>query len=311
MKKSNINTCLLAILTLGWTACSSPSAEKEDDPLAALIAEGATPTLLADGFGFTEGPVWSPALEAWLFSDIPGNTIHQVTEAGEVSDYITPSQNSNGLIYNSMSHLIAAEHSGRALRVYFRPDSSAILVDNYQGAKLNSPNDVVQHSNGSYYFTDPPYGLNGQDDSEDKEVKYNGVYRFQNGEMTLLDSTFTRPNGLAFSPDEQYLYVTQSDAANRIIAKYEVTTEGTLANRTLLYEAGDEPAKGLPDGIKVDDKGNVWSTGPGGILVFDSNGTQLGTITVPQVPTNLAFGGSDGKTLFITAQSGVYTLKLR
>ena len=185
------------------------------------------------------------------------------------------------------------------------------MVDAYEGNRLNSPNDLVFHSDGSLYFTDPPYGLAQQDDDPAKELAMNGIYRLAtDGRLDLL-ATQTRPNGLAFSPDEETLYVANSDGASRQWMAYAVDEDGMLGDGRGFVEVTDDPGQGAPDGLKVDEMGNLWGTGPGGVWVFSPDGKHLGSIQPTERPANLAFGGGDGRTLFMTAQSGFYRIRVQ
>ena len=181
------------------------------------------------------------------------------------------------------------------------------LADRYDGKRLNSPNDIVFHSSGAAFFTDPPYGLDGHDASENKEQDHNGIYRLDpDGTVTLLETGQTRPNGLGLSPDEKVLYVANSDAApNRYWKKYAVNDDLTLGEGEMFFDASDMEAMGAPDGLAIDVNGNVFATGPGGVLVFSPDGRHLGTIAPAELPANTAFGG-DGSTLYMTARTGLY-----
>ncbi|MCS7316367.1 MAG: SMP-30/gluconolactonase/LRE family protein, partial [Bryobacteraceae bacterium] len=175
---------------------------------------------------------------------------------------------------------------------------------------LNSPNDAVFRSDGSLYFTDPPYGLPKQDQDPAKELPFCGIYRLADGKLQLLSKELTRPNGLAFSPDEKYLYVANSDAKRKIWMRFEVRPDGTLGASSVFYDVTNETAPGLPDGLKADRKGNVYATGPGGVWIFSPEGKHLGTIEPPEVPANCAWGDADARTLYMTARSSIYRIRL-
>ncbi|MBN1934777.1 MAG: SMP-30/gluconolactonase/LRE family protein [Anaerolineae bacterium] len=263
------------------------------------------------GFQFTEGPVWMPD-GYLLFSDIPANIIYKWTPgAAKAEVWRAPSGNSNGLTLDAQGRLLACEHSNRRVSRTEQDGTITLLADRYDGKKLNSPNDIVVHSSGAIYFTDPPYGLPNQ--KVGKELDFNGVYRLApdgapSGTLTLLDDSLPRPNGLAFSPDERVLYVDDSQLG--IIRAYDVQPDGTLANARLFAELkGDK--EGVPDGMKVDLMGNVFCTGPGGVWVFNPAGDKLGVIEMPEVPANLAWGGPDFKTLYVTAQTGLYRVQVK
>ena len=260
---------------------------------------------LGGDFRFTEGPVWNRS-GFLLFSDIPANTIYKWHPSGTITTFRTPSGNSNGLTYDRQRRLIACEHSNRRVTRTEKDGTITVLADRYNGKRLNSPNDIVVKSDGSIYFTDPPYGISP--DQQEQEV--NGVYRLSpKGELTLLASDFDRPNGLAFSPDEKRLYIADSSSRSHIRV-FDVKPDGTLENGRVFatLKTGEE---GVPDGMKVDTKGNLYSTGPAGVWIFSPDGTHLGTIRFPEVPANCAFGGRDGRWLFVTARTGLYRIRLK
>ncbi len=278
-----------------------------DDGIRRIVPEGAVIEHLASGLGFTEGPVWRG--DGLLFSDIPNNRIVRwkaLPEGSELTTFRTPSGNSNGLTLDRSGRLIACEHSARRVSRTEVDGTITTLAERYQGKRLNSPNDVVVRSDGSVYFTDPPYGLAGL--TAWKELPFNGVYRLgPDGELELLVDDFDRPNGLAFSPDEGVLYV--NDTARSHIRAFDVAAEGQLANgRVLIDMAGDEP--GRPDGMKVDIEGNIYCTGPGGFWIMDPAGRCLARVLPPELPANLAWGGADRKSLFLTARTGLYRVRL-
>ena len=255
---------------------------------------------IADGFQFTEGPVW--VNDHLLFSDIPADTIYKQAETTET--YLKPSGHSNGLTLDKQGRLLLCEHDRRLTRLE-EDGSKTVLAEYYEGKRLNSPNDLVVKSDGSIYFTDPPYGLPNR--TEGKELEYCGVYRLTDEKLTLLDDAVPLPNGLAFSPDEKTLYVADSSSAQ--IYAYDVTATG-LENKRVFAKMGAVDGTGAADGMKVDVDGNVFCTGPGGIHVIDPEGTKLGLIVCPEIPANLAWGGDDYRTLYITARTGLYSLKL-
>jgi sugar lactone lactonase YvrE len=272
-----------------------------------IVGSAAEVQKLAGGFQFVEGPVWHPD-GYLLFSDIPANTIYRwVPGASGAEVYRRPSNHSNGLTLDRENRLLACEHDRRVSRT--EPDGTvASIAERYQGRRLNSPNDIVCKSDGSIYFTDPPYGLPKQ--TEGKELDYNGVFRLApDGTLTLLDDTFVRPNGLAFSPDEKTLYV--DDTAEMHIRAFDVLPDGTLANGRVFVDMREPGKDGVPDGMKVDVLGNVFCTGPGGIWVLSPEGEAVGRIEVPEVPANLAWGNADGKTLYITARTGLYCVRVK
>lgn len=230
----------------------------------------------------------------------------RLPEGPEVTTFRTPSSNSNGLTLDRSRRLIACEHSARRL-TRTEPDGSiTVLAERYQGKRLNSPNDVVVRSDGSIYFTDPPYGLANMTDW--KELPYNGVYRLApDGELVLLVDDFDRPNGLAFSPGESILYV--NDTARYHIRAFDVSSDGGISKGRVLIEMQlEEP--GAPDGMKVDQQGNIYCTGPGGFWIIEPDGKSLGRIITPELPANMAWGDDDLQTLYLTARTSLYRLRL-
>lgn len=282
-----------------------------------LIPRDAKIEVLASGFVWSEGPVWVKSGNFLIFSDVPTNTIHKWSEKEGLSAFLKPSgytglgffsnePGSNGLTINKAGELVSAEHGDRRLSAMpLSGQGKRTLADKFEGKKLNSPNDVVQHSSGAYYFTDPPYGLASQQDTDPlKEQKLNGVYRIDpDGSIKMVVTNLSRPNGLAFSHDEKLLYVAQSDPKAPTITAYPVNGDGTLAEGKVLYDCKvlwPQGLRGGPDGLKVDKKGNIWSTGPGGVIVLSPEGKLLGRIETGEATANCAFG-DDGSTLYITA----------
>lgn len=259
------------------------------------------PATIADGFQFTEGPVWHP--EGYLlFSDIPADTIYRYFPGGRPEPYIAPSRHANGLTFDRQGRLLACEHGGRRVSRRAADGTMQPLAGHYAGKPLNSPNDLAVHSGGSIFFTDPPYGL----DPAPGEQGFNGIYRLDpEGGIVLLNRTMNRPNGLAFSLDESVLYV--ADSRNRKALAFPVQDDLSLGQPAVLIDM-DTAERGGPDGMKVDRQGNLYVAGPGGLWVITPAGEQLGTIALPQLPANLCFGGPDYQTLYITARTGLYSL---
>lgn len=326
----------LAILSL--VACDSPSAAQPrrtlgkvirlDPRFDALIPPGAEMEILAGGFEWTEGPLWIKDGGYLLFSVIPPNKVCKWKEGEGVTIYLKPSgltgpkdlreePGSNALILDPQGRLVLCQHGDRRMARMDAPlgapaSKFITLADNYQGKKFNSPNDGCYHSSGALYFTDPPYGLAKRMDDPTKELDFQGVYRLgTDGKVTLLTKDITRPNGLAFSPDEKTFYVGSSDPDKAIWTAYDVKPDGTIANGRVWVDQTDrvkKGEKGLPDGMKVDIHGNVFATGAGGLHVFAPDGTLLGTMATGEATSNCAWG-EDGSTLFITADQ--YVVRIR
>lgn len=298
--------CLCATLAEG---ASGEGIDLNAPEFRKIVPEGAKIEKLAGGFKFTEGPVWMR--EGFLvFSDIPNNVLRKWDpKSAKISDFRSPSQNTNGNTLDAQGRLVCCEHSGRRVSRREKDGSYVTIVDRYEGKRLNSPNDVIFKSDGAMYFTDPPYGLPKQDQDPAKELPFNGVYRYKDGKLTLLTKELTRPNGLAFSPDEKTLYVANSDAARKIWMAYPVEADGTLGAGKVFYDVTQSKQDGLPDGLKVDKEGNVYGTGPGGVWVLSPSGKYLGLIRPEEVPANCHWG-DDGKTLYMTARTGLYRIKL-
>ncbi len=291
-----------------------PMIEVLDTRLLRLIRDDAEIERIAGGFTFTEGPLWRG--DHLLFSDIPNNRIVRWEEGPEgpsVSTFRTPSGRSNGLTLDKQGRLIACEHQGRRVSITQADGSVEPLAEYYDGKRLNSPNDVAVRSDGIVYFTDPPYGLlpwPGSGDAEiPSEIGFNGLYRvLLDGTVELLADDFVRPNGLAFSVDESILYVDDTHA--RHIRAFDVAADGSLSNDRVFFTYLGVADEHGPDGMKIDVEGNLWVTGPGSTWVVSAEGEALGRIRPPEHPANLAFGGSDWKTLFMTADTSVYRLRV-
>ena len=260
-------------------------------------------TTIAEGFQFTEGPVWHPD-GYLLFSDIPANTIYRYAPGIDPEPYLTPSGNSNGLTFDGQGRLVACEHGGRRVSRRAGDGSMETLADRFDGKRLNSPNDIVVHSSGAIFFTDPPYGI----DPDPGEQGFNGVYRLDtDGTVELLNQNMDRPNGLALSLDESILYV--DDTRNRHVLVYPLNADLGVGEPTVILDMNAE-APGGPDGMKLDSEGNLYVTGPGGLWVVTPEGQHLGTIEFPQLPANLCFGGPDYRTVFVTARTGLYSIEV-
>ena len=266
-------------------------------------------------FEFTEGPTWHPR-GYLVLSDIPANTIYQWTGKKFVV-FRQPSKEASGLLFESGGDLLACEHESRSITRMSPTGMLTTVVDHYQGKRLNSPNDLCQSSLGAIYFTDPPWGLPELNNDPGKEIPFSGVYKWHHGELTLIDSTLSWPKGIALSPDENYLYVAnveilETDGEDQYDAfwmRYRLNAAGEVEDKSVFYRAPDTSLPGGPDGMKVDQLGNLFVTGPGGILVLNTAGNHLGTISLPIPPTNLAFGPKE-QELFVTARSTVYRITM-
>ena len=290
-----------------------------DPAIEALVSPDAVVEEVAGGFTFTEGPLWRPAEGRLWFSDVVANVLRAVTPEGEVEvllenaggestappgSYIGP----NGMVADEDGTVLLAQHANRQI-VRIGPDlETTVVVDQYDGMRLNSPNDLALGPGGALYFTDPPYGLPGQDDDPAKELEFNGVFRFADGQAEPIITDLTRPNGLTFSPDMGTLYVANSDQANRVLMAYDVAEDGSVSNGRVFVDATADPAPGIFDGVRVDAQGNVYAAGPGGVWVIAPDARHLGTIEAPEAAANIGWG-DDGRTLYITAGTTVYRIR--
>ena len=331
MKISFLHICLV-FLSVGLSNCdgeigggesgivnNAGTVDRIDPRVDALVPIGAIIQKLASGFAFTEGPVWDQRNNQLYFSDLRSNAIHTWNDEAGLGTYLQPvfegdaghpSVGSNGLNMDSQGRLLLMEHGNRVVSRIESDGSRTVLVDQYRGMRLNSPNDSAWHSNGWLYFTDPPYGLALQENDPARELEYNGIYRLSpEGEIQLLESDQTRPNGIAFSPDQQTLYVANSDGAEKVWYAYDVMNDGSISNPRLFYDVNDQDTDGAADGMKVDVSGNIFATGPGGVWIFSPEGDHLGTIRPEEVPANVAWG-DDGSTLYMTARTGLYRIRL-
>jgi len=286
---------------------------RADPALGELVVER-----VAGGFEFTEGPVWS-ADGALLFSSPNTNAIYRLDpEAGRVTVFRSKSgyagldigryhqPGSNGLAFSPDGLLTICQHGNRrVVRVNPHGDVT-VLADRYDGRRLNSPNDLVYRSDGTLFFTDPPFGLPGGFDDREKELPFSGVFKVRDGEVSLVSDELAGPNGIAFSPDERYLYVGNWDPERKVVVRYEVDGDGT---GEVLHDMTDAPGADAIDGIKVDRAGKLFVCGPGGIWVLSPGGEKLGLIELPEAPHNLAWGDADGRTLYVTAMTSVYRIR--
>jgi len=321
-------TGLLFFLIIGCkpsTKKTIGSIERMDVALDNIVLPDAQIEILAEGFEWSEGPVWVETENMLLFSDVPKNTIYKWTEANALETYLTPSgstgdsypEGSNGLLQNSKGQLILCQHGNRQMAYMNaslsnpKPDYST-LADRYNGKKFNSPNDAAYRGD-DLYFTDPPYGLPGQDNDPVKEIPFQGVYRIStDGSVTLVVDSLTRPNGIAFFPDNSTFLVANSDPAKAIWYQYSIGENDSIIHASIFYDATEnvKTEPGLPDGLKIDKQGNVFATGPGGVWIFNVEGMVLGKIKIP-VPTANCALSPDEKTLYITADMYLLRIKLR
>lgn len=280
---------------------------------AGLVAEGEPVERLATGFVFVEGPIWDRGEECLLFSDIGGNARFRWDARSGVSESRRPSNKGNGMTRDADGNLVICQYDPPSV-VREHPDGRReTLASHYRGKELNSPNDVVVADDGSVYFTDPSYGRSGGHASEGaapRDLDYQGVYRITpDGEIALVvsEDEFEMPNGLCFGPSASLLYV--DDSPRGEVKAFDVDASGALSNGRVFAVVRDPSRPGVPDGLKCDERGNLWVTGPGGISVFDPAGTKLGAIDMPEVTANLNWGGPDWSELYITASSSIYRLR--
>ncbi|HEY9488008.1 MAG TPA: SMP-30/gluconolactonase/LRE family protein [Chryseosolibacter sp.] len=306
--------------TFGSIESLDPALDSLINPLAKLeiLSEG--------GYEWTEGPLWIESEKMLLFSDVPTNIVYKWTEKDSIEVFLNPSgytgkaesksqeQGSNGLALDRQGNLILCQHGDRRLAAMSAPLKTpqavfSTLADSYNGKKFNSPNDVVVRGNGDYFFTDPPYGL-PKDLAQ--EIPFQGVYKLSDGTVSLLVDSLTRPNGIAFMPEERTIIIANSDPEKAIWYAYDLLKNDSVENGRIFHDATEAAKKeaGLPDGLKIDRQGNVFATGPGGIWIFNREGKVLGKIKIPVATANCAFS-EDEKTLYITADSYLVRLRMR
>jgi len=297
-----------------------------DEKLNRIISPGTKVEKVADGFSFTEGPVWHPD-GYLLFSDPNTNTIyrynpnnHNVTvymshsgyTGADIGDYGQPG--SNGLAIDKEGRLIIDQHGNRRVIRIEKKGPVTVLADNIDGKRFNSPNDVLLKSDGTVYFTDPPYGLPNFFNDKRKELDYSGVFMIKNGKVSVVSKDLGGPNGLAFSPDEKYFYVTNWDIRDihhtKTLWRYEAHSDGTLKNGKVFFDWNLTEDDEALDGMKVDKEGNLFVSAPGGLWILSAEGKLLGKIVTPERPANIAWGDEDGKTLYLTAHSSVYKIRV-
>jgi gluconolactonase len=341
MKNLIISAIALLGISIGFAGSGPDTAgsiARLDPGLDSIVPAGAKLEKLGTCCKWTEGPVWVHSGYV-LFADIPGNRIMKWSPAGGISVFMHPTgflgkeayggpeSGSNGMTLDRRGRLTVAGHAQRNV---YRLESLAkgakitILAERYQGKRLSSPNDLVYRSDGSLYFTDPPYGLPTQGDNDPlKELTFNGVYRIpkalshpsgappDDAHLELIIRDLTRPNGIAFSPDEKYLYIAVSDPQHKVWMRYDVAKDGSVTNGKVFYDATSDTADGLPDGMKLDQKGNIYSAAPGGVYIISPEGKHLGTIKMPEKTANLNWGGADARTLYIAASTSLYRIRLK
>jgi gluconolactonase len=305
------------------------SIERIDPAINSIIDDKVTIEVIADGCDWSEGPLWLDQEKMLLFSDVPTNTIFKWTEEKGKEKYLSPSgytdsvkrggeTGSNGLILNSAGKLVLCQHGNRQMAwmdadVQNPKPVFVSIANRYNGKKFNSPNDAVYNKKGELFFTDPPYGLEKNMEDSNKEIPFQGVYKVRtDGLVVLLTDSITRPNGIALSTDEKQLFVANSDGAKPYWYVYDLTEGDSIINGRIFYDPSEaaKTDKGSPDGMKIDSKGNIYATGPGGVWIFDKNAKLLGKIKYPEFTSNVALS-TDEKTLFITADDYVLRVKLR
>jgi gluconolactonase len=290
--------------------------DAKSDAIFELVEQGSAVEQLATGFTFTEGPIWHPEEQVLYFSDMPADIRRKVTLDGEVTEVKNPALKCNGMTLEASLDLLVCEHVSSSLVRERRDGVRETLAFHYEGKYLNSPNDVTVRSDGTIYFTDPWYGrFPGFGVERARELGWQGVFRIPPGggqdelELVVSKDEFDMPNGLCFSPDESLLYVNDTPRAH--IKVFDVADDGTLANGRMFFEGIGSGAieEGIPDGMKCDERGNIWVTGPGGVWVISADGAHLGTILVPENTGNQTWGGPDWHTLFIPSSTSVYTIR--
>lgn len=327
----NTSVFAFALIALFISSCQPPQVrtlgkvEKFDPALDEIISTETLPEIIGEGYEWSEGPLWVEAQKMLLFSDIPNNAIMKWTEEKGVELYLKPSgftgsdfkgkePGSNGLLLNSEGKLVLCQHGDRRIAVMESPlndpkPNFRTLVDRWEGKRINSPNDAVFDKDGNLYFTDPPYGLPGNVNDPGKETPFQGVYKLKpDGTLVLLTDTIPRPNGIGLSPDQRTLYVANSEGPDAHWSAYTVSGDSLTEARIFFSTPWKDGLKGAPDGLKVDARGNVFATGPGGVWILNPQGKPLGRIFIPEATANCALS-DDGKYLFTT--SDMYLLRVR
>lgn len=331
------NAIAFLAITLFIVACqpkkdkenpSGGTIERRDAELDLLISAAAKVEIIAQGFNWSEGPLWVADKKMLLFTDVPEDKVYQWTEKKGGLVYLTPSgftgekttsneKGANGLTLDAQGRLVLAQHGDRRIAMMNAPIDSpkaiyTTVADRFEGKRFNSPNDVVVRNN-RFYFTDPPYGLGKGADDPEKEISFQGVYcAFADGKVKLLVDSITRPNGIALSPDGKHLYIANSDPEKAKWYQYELNDSSTVVSGKVFYDATSSVATepGLPDGLKVDSQGNLYASGPGGVWIFNAQGNVLGKIKLDGPCSNTALS-ADEKTLFITNDGNLVRVKMR
>ncbi len=310
-------------LALSAQTPSSGPTKRVDPAFDAIVSPGTAMDIVKDGFGFINGIVWVRESSGGhlLISDIPANVVHRWTPDGKMSSFLekpdwttatgrpaNPRFGANGITVDPQGRVVYAAEADRAVVRLEKDGKRTVLADRYDGKRLNSPNDLVFRSDGALYFTDPSGGNRFADWDLKKELPYQGVFLLKDGKLQLVVKDLERPNGIVLSPDEKFLYV--NDSTKRTIMRYEVQRDGNVANGKLFADMSAGTGTGNPDGMKFDERGNLYSVGPGGIWVFSREGKHLGLIVPPEFAPGFTFGDRDGKTLYMAASSKLARIRL-
>ncbi len=294
--------------------------DRKDEAFNNIVGPNPKVFKLAEGFKFTEGPVWVG--DGLLFSDPNANTIYKYSKNGKLSVFRTPSgyngadiaeyrqPGSNGITLDPSGNIVFDQHGNRRIVRLEKDGTETVVADKYNGKRFNSPNDLVYRSDGTLFFTDPNFGLPKFGDDKRKELPFTGVHALYKGKLRLLTSEFTGPNGIALSPDEKYLYVGNWDDNRKVVWRYDLATDASISNGKLFFDFTSFKGEDAIDGVKVDTAGNVYVSAPGGLQILSPEGKHLGTIRTPQHVHNMAWGDDDGKTLYLCGRSGLYRIRL-
>ena len=288
----------------------------KSEALGGLIDTDAEVERLATGFTFTEGPIWNQEGSYLLFSDMPGDVRRRWSEGGGVEEVMRPSNKCNGMVYDAEGNLLVCEHVTSTLVREHSDGTRETIASHYRGKELNSPNDVITRSDGTIYFSDPIFGrVPGFGIEREQELSFQGVYRIPAGggepELVVSENEFEQPNGLCFSPDESLMYI--NDTPRALIRVYDVEDDGTLTGGRLFFDSIGSGVieEGIPDGMKCDERGNIWVTGPGGVWVISTQAEHLGIVEVPENVGNLSWGGADWKDLYVPSSTSLYRVKTK